>query len=67
MERGDMLNGRNGHEDLLDWENVGTFTIYIYIYIYYIYNILSTCVHRYIALGIWISVHNIFIDVYMYV
>jgi len=30
MERGDMLNGRNGYEDLLDWENVGTFTIYIY-------------------------------------
>ena len=27
MERGDMLNGRNGHEDLLDWENVGTFTL----------------------------------------
>jgi hypothetical protein len=36
MECGDMLNGRKGNEDLLDWENVGTFTIYIYIHILYI-------------------------------
>jgi hypothetical protein len=27
MECGDMLHGRKGNEDLLDWENVGTFTL----------------------------------------
>ena len=67
MERGDMLNGRNGHEDLLDWENVGTFTIYIYVYMY-VYICIYVYMYVYIYMYIYVCMYIcVYIYMYMYI